>query len=493
MKQFANQVVTRFGEGKPPSKSVIVAAVSQYFKTGELPEFRTLKLVCYGITTSSPETKTCILETESLLAKLLRVVNGLRSSIRQFRRCFQGLIAAYFAYSPDKDPSSLKSKGWEMVRLFLEKTAATFRADPKPPAWVVALNEHKNLLTLDACKKYGLAFSSGDTDEFDNACASLQIGPNSWVREKVVLAAVAAAINLSDSQFSQKIDQLLVLLKTTPSVRRQGAGQLLDHYAVVSSNTEHHALREESFENFGNPLLISNGPRWASISKDARQMVSNWLKRRVIEQFFELLTQDGSTDKRRVKFWSSYTEAIENIWLVFGKAAQSERNKDFSNLRKLLGDNALRLEGGALKNNAFIMKIGSIYVVEFGEKGNAAYAYRENALPFGLSGSLHLATELKAGSVSLHHRDGLQSWENTFREKLRLPATSIKKPSPSSVLAFERELRAFCVERGLRLEDKRKQDGTLDVFATAGNPAVERKLTGWGFQYSTTRRCWNKP
>lgn len=221
-------------------------------------------------------------------------------------------------------------------------------------------------------------------------------------------------------------------------------------------------------------------------------MVSNWLKRRVIEQFFELLTQDGSTDTRRVKFWSSYTEAIQNIWVVFGKAAQSERNRDFSSLRNLLGDSALRLDGATVKNNAFIMKIGKLYVVEFGEKGNAAYVYRESALPFTLSGSLHLTTELKAGSDSLHHRDGLQPWENTFREKLRLPAPAIKKPTPSSVLAFERELRAFCVERGLRLDDGRKQGGTLDVFATAGNLAVERKLTGWGFQYSTTRRCWNK-
>lgn len=420
MKRLAEEFQQRFGSGQSPDSGAIYRAVRAFSKTGQVTEYRDLKLVCYGLTMSLGGGSPAVIERPALLEKLLSALGSFRSKVRQFRRCCQGLLSAYFGVDPVA--MSGASAGWRTIRSFITREMRTLVEDEPRPDWVLALDEHKNLLSDAPCARYAQAFLSGDTKEFESACARLGIGAQSWVRESVVLAAVDAAATLPDSQFVARIPTLLELLSRAKRVNAMGVRATLNRYAHMESRPSHRALRDTAVSLFGNPLLRRNGPSWAPdlVTPAARQMVGEWLKLDVIEQFFELLSHDGATDRRRPKFWSQYVPIIENIWIVFGPAGQDRRNADFQGLHKLLGDQALQLTGSTRHNNAFVMKIGRRYVIEFSETGNATYIYDEATLPFRLSGALDLRDDLKAGNKKLNHHDGHVLWEDKFRMELDL-------------------------------------------------------------------------
>ncbi len=509
MKQLAEAVVQKFGAGKAPTSEAILNAVSRFIATGKLKDFRTLKLVCYGVTNRPRSATSTVLENDVLLTKLLAAIEALKHRTRQFRRCCQGLLSVFFSFNPYKTESRAGVGGWSKIRMFLAEHLRHLLSGERQPDWIVALREHEHVLSKTPGDKYGKEFLQGRSEQFDAMCSSLNVDKNSWIRENVVLAAIHAAAALPEAQFRSHIDFLLNSLRKAPNVRPVGVRRLLDHYATLKSTAEHIGLRTNALELMDNPLLVANAQRWKDASEGAKTMVGDWLKLKVIEQFFGLLSHDGVTDKRRVNFWSSYVPIIENIWIVFGTAAQNSQNRDFDNLSTLLGDHALWLEGATRTNNAFIMKIGSKYIIEFGETGNAAYIYNEHDLPFALSGALHLRNDLKQGDHSIPHVDrSHMTWEDKFRLELRLP-TSIQgrslhhqepRPTFSSGTSartartddFGRALRAFCAERGLRLQDNSARGGALIVYADSLNSKVSGTLGQWGFRYDPSNVRWVK-
>lgn len=246
-------------------------------------------------------------------------------------------------------------------------------------------------------------------------------------------------------------------------------------------------------------------------------MVSDWLKLKLIGQFFELLSHDGATASRRVKFWAEYVSVIENVWFVLGSGARSNWNPDFKKLRSLMGDQALNLEGATSGNNAFVMKIGRLLVVEFGETGNAAYLFDGGSPPFSLRGALHLREDLKhtRNLGNLKHVDGHEKWEDKFRRAIA-EHTRVTKESVSCSGAnrnpgngrrtelaeqsggifapreFDQLLRSFCAERGLRFIDQRAKGGKLVVYANADNPKISGTLGQWGFKFERRNCVWVK-
>ena len=383
-----------------------------------------------------------------------------------------------------------------------------------------------------------------------------------------MLSVIRSAARLPDAQFAQRIESLLGLLSNAKTLQSLGVGALLDRYANMTARPAHLALSRAADAAFGNPLLLVNASRWQHVSAAAKKMVGEWIAGHVMAKFFELLSHDGATDKRRVRFWSKYLPVIENIWLVLGKAASAEENADFKQLRKLMGHQALRLEGTTRNNNAFIMKIGAHYLIEFGETGNAAYRYPAAKLPFELAGALHL-NELKCGRDKQAHRDTNECmWEDRFREEFNLPKLGGITPSNSSAPAvapssgvqisrpavapqasrpvpsakssstsapnsaaskpdpghtqvgggrpalslvksapidnaaaagayrsqnFECELKLFCAEGGMRLDDQRARGGSLIVYAAKDSAEVSSALSQWGFRYDAKQAFWILP
>lgn len=514
MAQLAEEVERRFGNGIAPEKDLIAVAVRQFHRSSQIESFRDVKLVCYGVATEVMPDRILLLRNPDLVGKLLHIVGGVRPQARKYRRCFQALLTAYFEYRPESLQDGAH-RSWLSMRTFLRAGVSSIRHEPTPE-WAEKVIEHRNLFDDDPCERYGKQVLEGNLSQVRDAFTTIGISRNSWVQADVFMAAVRAACSSDDYQFRRYVDALLGLLKDNPAIQVSGVKCILERYARIDSHPDHAALRIFSIDLLGNPLLISNAPRWDGVSAEARKMVSDWIKLELIEQFFEMLSHDAATDSRRLQFWAEYVSHIENVWFVLGAGARSNWSPDFKKLRTLMGDQALNLEGATNGNNAFVMKIGRLLVVEFGETGNAAYLFDARNPPFQLGGALHLREDLKNSRNlgSLKHVDGHEKWEQKFRraisnhigvtqpgwesgEKRGLNEWAQKEAiyrsggvfAPSD---FDKVFRTFCADRGLRFIDQRAKGGNLTVYANADNPKISGTLGQWGFRFERRNGVWVK-
>lgn len=513
MEKLAAEVEYRFGSGIAPGKDIIAAAIRQFHNSGQAESFREVKLICYGISTEVLPDRILLLRDPVLVGRLLDIVESLRPQPRKYRRCFQALMTAYFESRPDISQGEVY-RSWLAIRKFLRTGTVSIRHDPMPE-WAVRVIEHRNVFDDDPCEPYGNKVLDGNLPKIREAFSTIGIGKNSWIQADIFMASVRAACNSGDHQFRRYIDVLLSLLEENPGIQLLGLKSILNRYALIHSSPEHTALRVRVVDLLGNPLLTSNVPRWEGVLPDARKMVSNWIKLKLIEQFFELLSHDGATDSRRLQFWAKYVSLIENVWFVLGSGARGAANPDFKKLRSLMGDQALNLEGATYGNNAFVMKIGSLLVVEFGETGNAAYLFDAHNPPFELQGTLQLRDHLKnrRNLGNLKHVDGRGKWEDKFRQAI-IDHTGLigmgmedsgssqnehrqrdTTRSPGGVLApldFDKAFRTFCADRGLRFHDRRLMGGKLVVYASADNPKISGTLGQWGFTFDRSIGAWTK-
>ncbi|MGE3975954.1 MAG: EH signature domain-containing protein [Nitrospira sp.] len=519
MAQLADEVERRFGTGIAPANDAIAAAVKCFHGSGQVESFRDVKLVCYGISMEVLPERILLLRNPELVGKLLDIVETFRPQVRKYRRCFHALMSAYFEVRPvtsESRPDTSQDgtyRSWLAIRRFLSAGLVSIRHDPMPE-WAVRVIEHKNLFDDDPCEPYGSKVLDGNLSEIRETFSTIGIATNSWLQTDVFMAAVRAACNSGDHQFRRHIDVVLTLLKENPGIQLQGLKRVLDRYAIMQPHPEHSAIRAVATDLLGNPLLISNAPRWNGVSPEARTMVSDWIKLKLIEQFFELLSRDGATDSRRLQFWANYVSLIENVWFVLGSGARGNLNPDFKKLRSLMGDQALNLEGGTYGNNAFVMKIGRLLVVEFGETGNAAYLFDARDPPFELQGALHLRDHLKnrRNLGRLMHVDGHQKWEDKFRQAIRDHTEMIATGWETGEQRFHNEQRQretrhksgvgiarsdvdwevmhFCADNGLEYSDQREKRGKFIVYADANNPKISRTLGQWGFKFDRESTHW---
>ena len=116
------------------------------------------------------------------------------------------------------------------------------------------------------------------------------------------------------------------------------------------------------------------------------------------------------------------------------QSRQFERRK-FIELNK---DRLKNLVGSTATNNAFLLKIDNIYIVDFSDTGNACYGYFE--LPFNINKKNITVAELKTKPYSIfksgfgeatalsHSGD----WEEKFDEKLAELGIFCHKPNDST-------------------------------------------------------------
>ncbi|MDC8450658.1 MAG: EH signature domain-containing protein [Nitrospira sp.] len=310
MEKLAAEVEHRFGSGIAPGQDLIAAAIRRFHNSGQVESFREAKLVCYGISTEVLPDRILLLRDPGLVGKLLDIVERLRLQPRKYRRCFQALMTAYFESRPDISKGEAY-RSWLVIRKFLRAGTISIRHDPMPE-WAVRVIEHRNVFDDDPCEPYGNKVLDGNLPKIREAFSTIGIGRNSWIQTDIFMASVRAACNSGDHQFRCYIDVLLRLLEENPRVQLLGLKSILNRYALIHSSPEHTALRVRVVDLLGNPLLISNAPRWEGVLPDARKMVSNWIKLKLIEQFFELLSHDGATDSRRLQFWGATVKRCVN-------------------------------------------------------------------------------------------------------------------------------------------------------------------------------------
>ena len=507
MKRAADNLERSFGLGRAPDHGLIVKTLQKFLQTGLLSGYREIKTACYGLLLPIRGTVSIAGELRAL-ESLLTFVDEYQNEPKKLKRCFQAVMNAYFALD-GYDLASQSHAQWLTLRQRLSSWLPKLADLEPPPEWLGAALRHKTLFGESPTEEFGAQVIHGDSAEFERACVQLVVPQNSWVRHRVIISAIVAATEERAPVFLSHLERSLELLAANPAVRNEGLAILLNRYVQMEATPEHILLRTAAVEAFGNPLIVANKPRWFGVSAEAQEMVATWLKGFLIERFFELLSHDGRTDKRRPKFWASHRGSIENMWFVLGPSAMGSWNDDFKKLRNAMGNQCLSLDGSSPGNNAFVMKLGNLYVVEFGEKGNAAFLFDQSNLPFNLSARRLEQRQLKGDEREerLLHMDGNVKWESKFSRTLArygirpdasrsISTTARTQPSTAANAqatgeTILRDVRKFCSERGIRYDD-RAPSGRIEVYTQLNNSAISKQLSQWGFYFDKGRLRWVK-
>lgn len=407
-------------------------AVISFARDAEVRSFTQLKYLCHGLLIPVGEDSWCLLDREPLLHRLLANVEKQRAQPRQFRRGYQGLLSCYFSYTPDPaEEQTPRLRNWMQLRSFLAKHLDTVATDARQrgaaPEWLGLLIEHRNLLTATPCDRYASALMRSNTGELQEACDGLGISASSWVWPVALLAYVKQVCAGNDPVFLANLTDVLKLangqteLKLSETLARQATVQVVLRYARCADKPEHNNLRDTCLQLIGNPWI--NRTAWdAHVNHEpTRQMVESWLKRRLIRDFFELLAHDGGADVRRLNYWLQWEPQISDMWFVLGADARRNQSAAFDSVRKRMLGRSRNLVDSNDQNNAFVMRIGPLLVIEFGMTGNACFFFAASEFKTDLNKEwLATGSELKQKlpppRKRLSHMGG---WESKFEYELR--------------------------------------------------------------------------
>jgi hypothetical protein len=515
-------------------------AVRRFWDSLHIKEFRDTYLLSWGLCLPVRKDGPCILEDRDRFRRVLLAVDKEKARPKAFRRCYKGLLKNYFFFDGEAQPESGAARqNWVDLRGYLKLYAAAIASGAQLPDWAHVAGANKKLFTESPCDPYVPAILDGDSTEIDRLTENLGIVKSSWFFRELILTQIRVAASSGDAQFQSHLPALVSLIATHELLKDRALTLLLNRYSEISGAQEHHALREAAVSRWKNPWLPSNDKHWGSVTAQARTMVSDWLKREFIREFFLKLAEERAGDTRRMEFWLKYARAITRIQCALGSRVRNSRDKDLVVLRhKMAG---LTGELDSQDNNAFIMTLGDLVAVEFSARGNALYGYdARRSLPFDISRRLLLNVDypnsLKQQTVArfqLRHKDdvhGYATWEDLFEATLREnfgihapepeskhtsttrratraavssastpPSTNTYGGRPNSAPSIEQieslpysrpVLNTYAAKVGAQIIDKTSVGGNLWVYAGKDRDDVDRVLKKWGFAYKAGKGWW---
>lgn len=423
-------------------------------------------------------------------------------------RCFQALLSAYLSF-PLSQADANAEAGWRELRSWLHRQRLVLlgKLDNRPQ-WFDGLDRHSELLTEKPCDKFGSDLLRGDAASLNDARSSLAIEPDSWVMEAAVLAQMKAAARLDDRRFTDALPRLIPVATGQAGVhvgdwlRVKCVATLVSRYSKSAAAPEHPALRDASVSVIGNPWL--RRANWdahvvlgdGSPDRQARELVFGWLKGRLIQDFFELLSAEGSVDRRRLAYWLRFAPFVDDMWFALGPYAQSRNDASFREFRDRAKGRLLDLEATTSDNNAFVMRIGAYLAIEFGSKGNAFFLLEWDKLPKAVanalsSGRARESIDIVSLKPRIHvlkksHIDAptaLKSWEQKFDDDL-LPTLGAR---PDDRPACVPDLEKLLEGRDIFVVDSRASGGSLKLTPDERLAPIARQLSALGLVHRTTR------
>ena len=210
-----------------------------------------------------------------------------------------------------------------------------------------------------------------------------------------------------------------------------------------------------------------------------------------------------------------YQQSIDYFHFALGPGANDNTQQDYQSFRTRFRDHICRLSSpGKRENNAFILKLGDYWVVEFGATGNACYMYEKNNIPFDIGKSsldmYYLKSKTKKIFWLSHHSD----WEWEFEQKLK--EIGINPDTDKQALKGTRRISYPTIEQhavstptitrnpflaaGMKIaedyrletQDELAKGGAFWVLWKNDKGLIADKLRHCGFKYYQSRGWWKK-
>lgn len=455
-----------------PPNDAMVEAVQAFWRDRQIKNFNQLKYICYGLAVPVDRAGNRLIDRAPLFERVLELVDERRAQPKPFRRCFQGLLAGYFGCERRGKASDVAGTNWLRLREFLGSRLTEVEASTgklaEPPTWLTTLLAHPNLLQDKPCARYAAALRRGDTTELKKVCGALNIEASSWVWHEAVLAYVMDMVEDTDSPFKADLRRALDMIQAREKDRRlpdavakATSALLVMRYARCQDKPENPILRDTCIERIGNPWLDRAAWDGAVGDEDARRMVESWLKRGLIRDFFQLLSHEGRADARRLEYWLKWEPHITEMWFALGGGVRNSIDPELTALRKRMQGRERALTGSTSGNTAFIMRIGPLMVIEFGEKGNACYVMRFDDFAGDLEEMRQNIHQLRQGinAIAMRH-DG--PWELAFDQSLR---RRLNQRAGSAGLALGERLEHRDTKASSRTGDRPGEHRATDISA----------------------------
>ena len=422
------------------------------------------------------------------------------------------LLNGYFSFDPQDDLADSSEKGWKQLRKFLQDSWPAINrtfSDNYVPDWVKVLRREPSALANNPADKYALSYLQGDEEPINRLAKDLGISESSWFWHSVVTSVVQKACDQQDEEFVALIPKLLGLLRKKPAFKDESIEAILIRYHRMTGAPPNQELKDyvTHYDIWKNPklkLIGQGGASWNRVPESVWRMVLQWVNKRNLRDFFEILAARNQADSGRLEFWTRYIDQIHWTRLIFGTETLSLRRR-IPEVRKLIEDEqgmaAVLTSPQKKLVDAFMMQLGNYIVVEFSKKPNACYVYQADALPFE-----PYASEYDGGSSDLAvgpngefaarivHTPGWQFVGEADLKRLGiLPDRKTTSKSGSTrqadILANTKSILSRYPGSTSR-DERHTTRGCIWVEDPQQRTALGRELTGLGFDWSMAYNAW---
>lgn len=404
-------------ESSVPQEIKLIKSIERVLKDGfDNLSRRDLKNLAWALSKVSPLHNQKLLFT-NLGQKILNYFE--KSDIDLIRVIYFPALYSYFAFN--RDDVQNKPAVWFQLRGFLNAhRIAVYHQANRPKVWMNTLSDHADLLSLNPTKAYLNKFfdeSDATINPLSEQLGSLHISANSWFWSELVEQAISSIASRNDKEFFNLIDQCLNFAEKNSIYLNQILKVLLERYETSSNKSlVHERLKQTSLKHWQNPQYSSSAG-WNNVNAQTKQMVIQWFVRDDLEAFFKVFSHGA--DIRRFNYWMSFLKKVtlSQIFLnndsVLNPTGQQKEfiEKNKGRLKRVIGKSSAA--------NAFMIRIGAYYIVEFSEQNNATYFYRNlpyqnSKEPFQKVDIQYLKSTTRADFYLIHNG----TWEKNFDRRL---------------------------------------------------------------------------
>ena len=325
------------------------------------------------------------------------------------------LLYTYFSFEKkevDKTPST-----WVLLRNILSQNKSKLFKDlRRPKPWMTTLIDHAEILSDQPTKKFVRDFlQDNDQNRISAELESLRISASSWFWDDLIRSSIKSIKNMKEDEYFKIIPRFLLLLEKNKLYTNDILVALLERYARTSQREKvHEVLKHLALDQWGNPQYEASSG-WVNVNVDTKKMVIQWFVKADLEAFFKLFNQNA--DIQRFNYWMRFIDQITFSQIFLGSNALNSKRDEHLKFRKMNRGRIKELAGSTTStNNAFLLKIGNVYIVDFSETGNACYFY--NRLPYkDYIGKIDIKT-LRNQEICIDRQTRNGNWQPRFDNAL---------------------------------------------------------------------------